>query len=105
MRSLRLIPLVLSGWKSSVTSLLVVCSIPTLPAGTRHLPSNASVPPAGQWAIIDTPVLVELVGPERVSVPEATIIRAAVAAGWDVIVAEHSIDELHSLLGQGDSAH
>ncbi|WP_143740747.1 hypothetical protein [Microbacterium sp. SZ1] len=54
--------------------------------------------PAGQRAIIDTPVLVDLVGPARVSIPAATTIRAAVAAGWDVVVADHTIEELDSLM-------
>ncbi|MBP2420716.1 hypothetical protein [Microbacterium imperiale] len=50
--------------------------------------------PKGQRALIDTPVLLDLIGPTRVSRTVALTISMAVAAGWEVIVCEHSITEL-----------
>lgn len=50
--------------------------------------------PVSQRALIDTPVLVELIGPSRVSQSVTLTIATAVEAGWDVVVCQHSIDEL-----------
>lgn len=54
--------------------------------------------PNGQRALLDTPVLLDLVGPSRVSEAVARSITSAVDAGWEVVVARHSIDELQVLL-------
>lgn len=54
--------------------------------------------PQGQRALIDTPVLVDLVGPARVRERAKFILQTAVKAGWEVVVCEHSLDELIHLL-------
>jgi hypothetical protein len=56
--------------------------------------------PIGQRALLDTPVLVDLIGPRRVSDPTQVTIKAAVAAGWDVIVCEHSVQELTQVVSR-----
>lgn len=54
--------------------------------------------PRGQRALLDTPILIELLGPKRVREPSERTISAAVAAGWEVMVAEHTIDELQEVI-------
>lgn len=54
--------------------------------------------PKGQRAILDTPVLLSLVGRKADRSATELTIRSAVAAGWDVIVCQHSLDELFQLL-------
>jgi len=54
--------------------------------------------PEGQRALVDTPVLVDLIGPLRVQKDATTSISAAVAAGWEVIVCDHSLEELINLI-------
>lgn len=54
--------------------------------------------PQQERAIIDTPVLLMLIGPDRVSGPAFTALQQAVGGNWDVIVAEHSLQELTELL-------
>jgi hypothetical protein len=55
-------------------------------------------PPKQERAIIDTPVLLMLIGPDRVSGPAFTALQQAVLGNWDVIVAEHSLQELTDLV-------
>ncbi|MEJ1114201.1 hypothetical protein WBN73_07450 [Paenarthrobacter sp. CCNWLY172] len=54
--------------------------------------------PEGQRAILDTPVLLSLVGRKADRSDTELTIRSASAAGWDVVVCQHSLDELHQLL-------
>ncbi|WP_243062281.1 hypothetical protein [Humibacter sp. RRB41] len=54
--------------------------------------------PTGQRALIDTPVLVDLIGPARVRARARFLLSTAIAAGWEVIVCEHSLDELATLV-------
>lgn len=54
--------------------------------------------PDGERAIVDTPVLLSLLGPERISGPVRRVIIEAKNSGWNVIVADHSISELQELL-------
>lgn len=54
--------------------------------------------PANQRALLDTPVLVDLIGPKRVSENVEVTIEFAVTAGWEVVVCEHSLDELERLI-------
>lgn len=54
--------------------------------------------PEGQRAILDTPVLLSLVGRKADRRDTELTIRSAVAAGWDVVVCQHSLDELYQLL-------
>lgn len=53
--------------------------------------------PRGQRALLDTPILVDLIGPVRVNEPARTSIRAAVAAGWEVVACDHTLEELIGL--------
>ncbi|MFE4082798.1 PIN domain-containing protein [Paenarthrobacter sp. YIM B13468] len=54
--------------------------------------------PEGQRAILDTPVLLSLVGRKSDRTDTELTIRSAAAAGWDVVVCRHSLDELYQLL-------
>lgn len=54
--------------------------------------------PQGQRAILDTPVLLSLVGRKADRSDTELTIRSALAAGWDVVVCQHSLDELYQLL-------
>jgi len=54
--------------------------------------------PVNQRAVLDTPVLLDLIGPNRVSRAVEHSIRTAVASGWDVVVARHTIEELQILV-------
>ena len=54
--------------------------------------------PVGQRALLDTPILVELIGPARVSEKLEVSIEAATSGGWEVVVCEHSIEELIALI-------
>lgn len=54
--------------------------------------------PRGQRALIDTPVLVDLIGPSRVRKTIEFTISASIQAGWEVIVCEHSVEELINLV-------
>jgi len=75
------------------------CVLHSYVAGRDSAPVlDALGSPAGQRALIDTPVLLDLIGPARVSKTVELTVSAAVAAGWEVIVAEHTIDELSGLL-------
>lgn len=49
-------------------------------------------------AILDTPVLLDLVGPARLSARTILAIQRAIACGWEVVVFEHSLQELTDLL-------
>ncbi|WP_341946401.1 hypothetical protein [Microbacterium sp. LWH11-1.2] len=78
-----------------VSHITTGCVLHSYVAGRESAPVlDALGTPAGQRALIDTPVLLDLIGPTRVSRTVALTIKAAVSAGWDVIVCEHSIDEL-----------
>ncbi|WP_394525593.1 hypothetical protein [Paenarthrobacter nicotinovorans] len=52
----------------------------------------------GQRAVLDTPVLLSLVGRKLDRNDTELTIRSAAAAGWDVVVCRHSLDELDQLL-------
>lgn len=52
----------------------------------------------GERAFLDTPCLLRLIGPSRLRGPMEVAIRAAVKAGWDVQVLEHSLEELNDVL-------
>lgn len=52
----------------------------------------------GERAFLDTPCLLRLVGSTRLRGPMEVAIRAAVDAGWEVQVLEHSLDELNDVL-------
>lgn len=54
--------------------------------------------PGGQRAVLDTPVLLSLVGRKADRRDTELTIRSAAAAGWDVVVCRHSLDELDQLL-------
>jgi len=54
--------------------------------------------PASQRAILDTPVLLSLLGRSAERRDTELTIRSAAAAGWDVVVCRHSLDELDQLL-------
>jgi hypothetical protein len=54
--------------------------------------------PVDQRALIDTPMLVDLVGPKRVRDSVQRLIESAVEAGWEVVVLEHSLEELAGLM-------
>lgn len=55
-------------------------------------------PPIKQRAILDTPVLLTLLGPASDRSDTELTIRSAADAGWDVVVCRHSLDELEQLL-------
>jgi len=54
--------------------------------------------PDGVRVILDTPLLVQLVGPKRLREPLWEAIDLATGAGWDVVVCKHSLEELAELL-------
>lgn len=54
--------------------------------------------PSGQRAILDTPVLISLVGPASDQKDTVVTIKSALASGWDVVVCQHSLEELTELL-------
>lgn len=54
--------------------------------------------PVGQRALLDTPILLDLIGPARVSEKLEVSIGAATSGGWEVVVCEHSIEELVTLI-------
>lgn len=54
--------------------------------------------PEDQRAIIDTPILLELIGPRNEQSDAESTISRAIKDGWDVIVAEHSIEEFNELI-------
>lgn len=75
------------------------CVLHSYVAGRDHAAVLADIGvPDNQRALIDTPVLLDLVGPRRVQRRAWQTIDTAVEARWDVIVAEHSLEELKSLL-------
>jgi hypothetical protein len=49
---------------------------------------------AGQRAVLDTPVLIRLLGPRSLAESTEQVLRAAVAAGMEVVVADHTLEEL-----------
>lgn len=49
---------------------------------------------AGQRLVLDTPVLIRLIGPPSLAAPTTQILRSAVDAGMEVVVADHTLDEL-----------
>lgn len=51
-----------------------------------------------QRAILDTPVLISLIGPLKDQKDVELSIQRAVAQGWDVVVPMHSLEELHDLV-------
>lgn len=53
---------------------------------------------AGQRLLLDTPVLLQLMGPEATSAPVLNTIEAAIRADLEVVVAEHTLTELNSAL-------
>lgn len=78
-----------------VSHITTGCVLHSYVAGRESAPLlNALGSPNGQRALIDTPVLMDLIGPARVSSTVALTIATAVSAGWEVLVCEHSIDEL-----------
>jgi hypothetical protein len=54
--------------------------------------------PEGERIIIDTPILLDLLGPKRISAALRVAIQEAVAADWEVIALEHSIEEAQEVL-------
>jgi hypothetical protein len=54
--------------------------------------------PRGQRAILDTPVLISLVGPASDQDDMLVTINSALASGWDVVVCQHSLEELTELI-------
>lgn len=54
--------------------------------------------PSNQRAILDTPVLLSLVGRSKDRKNAELTIKSAVASGWDVVVGAHSMEELNQLL-------
>lgn len=56
--------------------------------------------PTGQRALVDTPVLVDMIGPDRVRSNVRFVLSTAVKAGWEVVVCEHSLDELVNLMNR-----
>lgn len=54
--------------------------------------------PDGVRVILDTPLLLQLVGPKRLREPLWKAIELASNAGWDVVVCRHSVEELAELL-------
>ncbi|WP_394553105.1 hypothetical protein ACDF64_01935 [Agromyces sp. MMS24-JH15] len=54
--------------------------------------------PTGQRALVDTPVLIELLGPDRIRTNTLFTINAALKAGWDIVVCEHSLEELEKVI-------
>lgn len=54
--------------------------------------------PSGQRVVLDTPLLIDLIGPQRVASSLEEAIRTAVAGGWDVVALEHSIEEAQQVL-------
>lgn len=54
--------------------------------------------PKQQRALLDTPILVDLIGPNRMSAEVEVTIELAISAGWEVVVCNHSIDELVTLV-------
>lgn len=54
--------------------------------------------PSGQRVVLDTPLLIDLIGPRRVAGPLEETIRTAVACGWDVVALEHSIEEAQQVI-------
>jgi hypothetical protein len=78
-----------------VSHITTGCVLHSYVAGRESAPVLEQLgSPVDQRALIDTPVLVDLIGPARVSTTVALTITTAVKAGWDVIVCRHSIDEL-----------
>jgi hypothetical protein len=78
-----------------VSHITTGCVLHSYVAGRESAPVlDALGSPAGQRALIDTPVLVDLIGPTRVRNTVELTILTAVKSGWDVIVCDHSIDEL-----------
>lgn len=54
--------------------------------------------PSGQRAVLDTPFLIDLLGPKRVAASLEQTIRSAIELGWEVVALEHSIDEAQQVL-------
>lgn len=54
--------------------------------------------PTGQRAVLDTPLLVDLLGPRRVACSLEATIRSAVVGGWEVIALDHSVEEAAEVL-------
>jgi hypothetical protein len=82
-----------------VSHITTGCVLHSYVAGRDSAPVlNALGSPSGQRALIDTPVLVDLLGPARVRRTVEFTLRAAVQAGWEVIVCDHSIEELINLV-------
>lgn len=54
--------------------------------------------PQNQRAILDTPVLIALIGSTQEQRDAEATIRRAVQDGWNVVVAQHSIEELTELV-------
>lgn len=57
-------------------------------------PSGAMGSLTGQRAVLDTPILLRLLGPQATAEPTRRAITAAVQAELDVVVCEHSVEEL-----------
>jgi hypothetical protein len=53
----------------------------------------------GDRAILDTPVLLQLLGTPSQADPMKRVISAAIHAGMEVIAPQHYLDELHELIG------
>lgn len=84
-----------------VSHITTGCVLHSYVAGREAAPVLESLgSPSGQRALLDTPVLLELLGPQRVRKTAEVTIRAAVAAGWEVMVCEHSLEELSKLVSR-----
>jgi len=59
----------------------------------------------GVRAILDTPVLLRLLGPPEIASPIKRVVTGAIASGMQVVVLEHYLDELHELLGSVEAAN
>jgi hypothetical protein len=82
-----------------VSTITTGCVLHSYVAGRDGAKSHAVLgAQEGQRAVLDTPVLLDLIGPARVREAATVVVRAAVSAGWEVIAAQHSLDELEILL-------
>ncbi|WP_152650569.1 hypothetical protein [Demequina aurantiaca] len=82
-----------------VSHITVGCVLHSYVAGRDGAAARSRLgKPVGQRALIDTPVLVDLLGPRRVLKPAEFTIAQAVQAGWELVVCEHSLDELSQLI-------
>jgi hypothetical protein len=82
-----------------VSHITTGCVMHAFVAGTgRHELLKRLGKPEGQRAVLDTPVLIDLLGPKRLAIGLQRAIRSAVDSGWDVVAFEHSIEEAREVL-------